>query len=192
MLTKSKEFRKFYHRYEYLKLELEETQEEFDEYDKDWNKRFGKYFNKIQTELWINEETGEVRKDIPDKKETKAPIPDKLKKLYRKLAPKVHPDRGGDKDEFNEVKEYYEDRDLLGLLSHASKHDIEIELDEEDDKLLENSCKKVANKIKFLQSSVIWNFYTGKDSMKKHCILQMELENKVKIDQKDYEDLLEN
>lgn len=192
MSTKSKEFRKFYHRYEYLKLELEEIQEQFDEYDKDWNKRFGKYFNKITTELWMNEETGEIRKDLPKEKEKKIPVPDKVKKLYRKLAPKVHPDKGGDQEEFNDVKEYYEDKDLLGLLGYASKYDIDVDIDDNDNELMEESCKKLNNKIKFLTNSVIWNFYRGEKKMKKHCILQMELENNVKIDIKDYEDLLEN
>ena len=192
MSVKSKDFRKFYHRYEYLKLELEETQEEFDKYDIDWNKRFGKYFNKIQEEFWVNETTGEIRKDKPDNSDKKEKTPEKVKKLYRKLSTKVHPDKGGDVNEFNEVREFYQEKDLLGLLNYASKYNLDVDIDENDYKLLEKNCAKLNNKIKFLRSSVIWNFYTGKDNMKKHCINQMEIENDVKIDVKDYEDLLEN
>lgn len=192
MSVQSKEYRKFYHKYEFLKLELEDIQQEFDKYDKDWNQRFGKYFSKIVTELWVNEDTGEIRKDLPEDKKKKIPPSDKIKKLYRKLAPKVHPDKGGDQEEFNDVKEHYEDKDLLGLLNYASKYDIEVDIDEDDSELMEQSCSKISGKIKFLKNSIIWNFYKGKDGMKKHCIMQLEIENKVKIDPKDYEDLLEN
>ena len=129
----SRILKKYSHKYEFLKLELEDFQDEFDEYEVTWKELFGKYFSNIKTEMWVNEETGEIRDkpptDEPEKKSTKA---DKVKKLYRKASTIAHPDKGGDVDDFNYIKTCYENNDLLGLISYASQNDIEVEVTEED------------------------------------------------------------
>ena len=62
----SRYLKKISYKYEFLKLELEETEEELDSYLSEWNKHFGKYFVQKESEMWVNEETGELRKDLPE------------------------------------------------------------------------------------------------------------------------------
>ena len=81
----SRYLKKISYKYEFLKLELEETEEELDSYLSEWNKHFGKYFIQKESEMWVNEETGELRKDLPEEdleKPKKKQKPEKLKKLY--------------------------------------------------------------------------------------------------------------
>ena len=56
-------YKKYSYKYEFLKLELKDFTVQFDEYNVEWKSIFGKYFNNIKTEFWVNESTGEIRKD---------------------------------------------------------------------------------------------------------------------------------
>ena len=189
----SRILKKYSHKYEFLKLELEDFQDEFDEFEVTWKELFGKYFSNIKTEMWVNEETGEIRdkppSDEPEKKSTKA---DKVKKLYRKASTIAHPDKGGDVDDFNYIKTCYENNDLLGLISYASQNDIEVEVTEEDREVLEKNCLRLQNKIKGVRSTLIYNFFTGNERRKKAVIAQLEHDHNVKIDEKDIFKQLEN
>ena len=56
----SRFLKKLTHKYEFLKLELEEVLEESEEYSLKWGQLFGKYFADKNSEFWLNEETGEL------------------------------------------------------------------------------------------------------------------------------------
>lgn len=189
----SRILKKYSHKYEFLKLELEDYQEEFDEFEVTWKEIFGKYFSNIKTEMWVNEETGEIRDKPPsDETEKKSTKADKVKKLYRKASTLAHPDKGGDVDDFNYIKNCYENNDLLGLISYASQNDIEVEVTEEDKEVLEKNCLRLQNKIQGVRSTLIYNFFTGNDRKKKAVIAQLEHDHNVKIDEKDIFKQLEN
>jgi len=189
----SRILKKYSHKYEFLKLELEDFQDEFDEYEVTWKELFGKYFSNIKTEMWVNEETGEIRDKPPsDESEKKYTKADKVKKLYRKASTLAHPDKGGDVDDFNYIKTCYENNDLLGLISYASQNDIEVEVTEEDKEILEKNCLRLQNKIKGVRSTLIYNFFTGNERRKKAVIAQLEHDHNVKIDEKDIFKQLEN
>ena len=61
------------------------------------------------------------------------------KKLYRKVSTKAHPDKGGNVEEFNTVKTYYEETDYIGLINYATNNDIEVDITKEDSTLLLDS-----------------------------------------------------
>ena len=171
----SRLLKKYSLKYQHLQLELEDTQEEYDLQEVEWKEIFGKYFNNIKTEMWVNQETGEMRDKPPgeeEKKKSKEKA-SKVKKLYRSASKIAHPDRGGSEEELN---------DLLGLISYASEKDIPFEVEEEDRELLELSCKSVQGNIRKLRTSLIWNFFNGDTQMKTRVIAQLELEHKIKID----------
>jgi|SaaInl1SG_22_DNA_1037389.scaffolds.fasta_scaffold28083_3 hypothetical protein len=179
----SRILKKYSHKYEFLKLELEEIQEQFEEYEIEWKSIFGKYFNNIQTEVWMNEETGEIRNTPPGQDEAKEKKYDKVKKLYRKASTKAHPDKGGNIDDFNDIKECYDNNDLLGLLSYASQNNIDFDVSDDDTEILDKSCLGLQNKITSLKSSLVWHFFTGDKRKKLGVILQLEQQYDVKIDQ---------
>jgi len=188
----SRFLKKYSHKYEFLKLELEEFQEQFEDYETEWKELFAEYFNNIKQEVWINEETGEISNEPPDKKKSKPKIDTKVKKLYRKASTIAHPDKGGDPEEFNKVKKYYENNDYIGLLNYASQNNIDVKVEAEDKALLENSCRKLQEDINKIRSTLIWNFFNGSLAMKKGVIVQLEKDHNIKIDAKDILNKLEN
>ena len=59
---------KISHKYEFLKLELEERQDELKDYLDKWNSIVGKYLMDKNKVMWVDEETGEVRIEEPEEK----------------------------------------------------------------------------------------------------------------------------
>ena len=188
----SKFLKKYTHKYQFLKLELEEFEDKFSDLEKTWKDIFSEYFNNIKQEVWVNEETGEISNEPPDTKKPKKRPSNKVKKLYREASRIAHPDRGGNPDEFNEIKKYYDNNDFLGLLNYASEKNIEVKVDEEDRELLETSCSKLQQDINKIRSTLIWNFFNGNLAVKKGVIVQLEKDHNIKIDSKDIFNKLEN
>lgn len=185
----SRKLKKLSHKYEYLKLELEELQEQSDEYTSEWSKLFGKFFIDRSREMWLNEETGELRKELPEEEEeetTKDAKPEKLKKLYRKLSTFLHPDKGGSPEVFSQLKEFYEAKNLIELLKLAGENNIEVEIEEEDRVLIENSCSNISHKIQNVQSTLSWLYFTGDKKKKLQVIMMVENELGIKIPKEDY------
>ena len=187
----SRFLKKLTHKYEFLKLELEEVKEEGDDYQVKWGQLFGKYFADKNSEFWVNEDTGELRKDRPedetdtDEIEPKPEKPKKLRDLYKKLSKHTHPDKGGDEDEFNEVKESYDKEDLLALLSLAGQYNIDFEIEDEDQEMVEKSCLSIENEINNTKSTLSWAYFTGDRSKKKAVLAMMEQQFNITIDPKD-------
>lgn len=183
----SRLLKKYSHKYQYLKLELEETQENYDSQEIEWKEIFGKYFSNIKTEMWVNQETGEMRDKPPgeEEKKKKKDKPTKIKKLYRSASKKAHPDRGGSEEEFTKLKSCYEKNDLIGLITYASENNIPFEVEEKGKALLETSCKSVQGDIRKLRTSLIWNFFEGDTQMKTRVIAQLEIEHDIKIDREE-------
>lgn len=184
----SRNLKKLTHKYEYLKLELEELEDLSDEYTLEWSKLFGKYFIDRGKEMWLNEETGELRKEPPkeeveSKKEEK---PEKVKKLYRKLSTLLHPDKGGSDEVFNDLKQFYESKNILELLKLAADYNIGYDLDEEDQQLIEKSCHSLSDKIENVQSTLSWTYFTGDKRKKLYVIKMVESELGIKIPENEY------
>lgn len=184
----SRSLKKLTHKYEYLKLELEELEEQSEGYTSEWSKLFGKYFIDRSKEMWMNEETGELRKEPPSEEEEtkKEDKPEKVKKLYRKLSTKLHPDKGGSAEVFSDLKQYYESKNLIELLKLASDYNIDYELDEEDEMLIQNSCYNISQKIEGVQSTLSWTYFTGDKKKKLHVIKMVEAELGIKIPENEY------
>lgn len=194
----SKKIQKLTHKYEFLKYELEEVEEALEDYMAEWNKYFGKYFRRQNDEIWVNEETGEVRNEEPKEevtqpnRRTRRAKPSRLKKLYKEISKHTHPDKGGDPDLFKQVLDSYEDEDLLELLKYAGLYKIDFQVEEDDEAIIEKTCSDFQNKIEQHKNSMAWAYFTG-DKKKKLAVIRMvEAMLKVEIKKEDYPpDLLE-
>lgn len=167
--------KKYKLKYDYLKLELEDTREKLKKYTLEWNSRFGKYFEGVPSkhEVWVNQETGEVRSEPPGQEVEPKPKSKNYKDLYRKLSLKTHPDHGGNGEDFTEIKEAYNSDNILELVSYADKYNIDYEFIKEDENYLIESCNKLEEEIKSLQKSLAWSYFTGDKEVKKRCIDQV-------------------
>ena len=184
----SRLLRKLSFKYEFLQLELEETEELADEYLTEFNKYFGKYFIDQQAEKWINEETGEIRDEPPGEEEQKKREPKhpKLKKLYKKLSTYMHPDKGGTDDDFARLKNAYDKNDLFSLMQLATENKVNVELEENDVELAEKSILRIQNSIQNHRNTLSWNYITGDKNKKLQVIKMLEMQLSIKINEKDY------
>jgi len=167
--------KKYTYKYNYLKLELDELQEKQNEYLQKWADFFGPYLAKKPVEAWKNEETGEIRfednkpndskkllKLSPKKEEDK-----NLKKIYKKITIKVHPDKGGRQEDFIELKRFYEEDNLMGMLRIAADYDIDIRLDDSHIDYFNKSCEGITKEMKGITESLAWDFFTSKPGKRK-------------------------
>lgn len=180
----SRVLKKLSYKYEFLKLELEEVEEEAEDYNKQWSVLFGKYFVDKSAEMWVNEETGEVRTDPPkDKKKRKLNPSQKLKKLYRGLSSKIHPDKGGNDKDFSTLKDLYDSENLLELLKLAGEFNLDYDIDEEDEKLIISSCDNLGKKIDNTKQSLAWVYFTGNIHKKKAVLKILEKDHGIIINE---------
>ena len=196
-------------KHEYLLLEEEDVRLELHSYVSDFERRFDKYYNnpksksssETQDYIWVNQETGETSTTPPsdedinseskkskDKRlESKSKKVDsvKMKKLFKKLAAIIHPDRGGSDEEFHKLNEAYDDGDLITLLNYAKKYDIEYEMDKSDSEIFEKNLNKIESEISRMKSTLAWLWGTGNLKSRMDVIKTVQRQTGWEIDESD-------
>ena len=111
-----KNLKKLIYQYKFLKLELDDKKEEHS----NLSVEFESLFSDIIPQNNFNEE--EIVKEALSKENVKkkpqGEIDDKVKKIYKDVAKKLHPDKGGDESIFKELNDRYNANDLLGVVEH--------------------------------------------------------------------------
>ena len=96
-----------------------------------------------------------------------------FKKLYKKIARKLHPDLGGDEKEFQQVTSAMQEKNFEKILDICDKHDILIEIDSEILQLLEEQILQIKEKINKEKSTYSWKLYScGKNVFCKNLVIQ--------------------
>tara|TARA_B100001964_G_scaffold115527_1_gene128776 strand:+ start:3571 stop:4218 length:648 start_codon:yes stop_codon:yes gene_type:complete len=102
-----------------------------------------------------------------EEKEEKIPY---ISKLFKKIARFLHPDKTNEKDEkeklqeeYLKVQKYYEEDNLIGLLSKANELNIKIdEIPEEMIKIIEKNIQTYREKIDIIKRRAAWLWCTVK------------------------------
>ncbi len=176
--------------YSYLKLEKEEVDEICDKVEKEMRDFFEKEFPEefkafnekndkdqkehTQKSLKETEETSDAtdEEEVPSKPPKNADI----KKIYRKIAEKTHPDKIGDDSQaeiFSEAAEAYQENNVAKLLDLASSLNIEFtELSEDTLKLLENNITSMNQYIINKKSTTAWSWHMTKTDEDKKMVIK--------------------
>jgi hypothetical protein len=157
--------------YDYLDLELEETQYMFDKYNKQFLKEYYNIDEPSEPKIVIPNET---TMELPDIEIDIDLEPDdlQLKKLYRLLSLKTHPDKNNgsqeSKEAFAEINKAYKDKNILKLFKFGLKYKIEINsvIIHECTTLFENSITDMKTKIEHIKKTVAWNWGISSDEEK--------------------------
>lgn len=146
--------RKLFLKIEYLSLELEETNENSQEYQKLFNRDFQReiqYLNSVQ-----NKEKIVIHPEI----NTTKSHPKFVQKIYRNIAKKLHPDisQAPNAEEiFKEVTDNYETNNLIGLIMTCNQHKISLpDLTDENIQEIEENIKVTENKINDQRKTLAW------------------------------------
>jgi hypothetical protein len=157
--------------YDYLELELEETKYMFDKYNRQFLKE---YYNIDEPSEPKIVTPNESNMDLPEEIDIESEEPEDiyLKKLYRLLSLKTHPDKNNGSQEskeiFDEINKAYKDKNILKLFKFALKYKIEINavIIEKCSALFENSIKEMQDKIEHIKKTVAWNWGISSDEEK--------------------------
>lgn len=149
------ELKKYYHKYKYLSIEIEEFQQEVEGLQKKW---YDTYRDKLENSPRYvdNEQELQPSNDDPPTTDNK-----NLKPLYKKLSKKLHPDRGGSDEEFVKFKEQYEKGDYFGLTETAIEHEIDLDDYEIGVDEYKQQIETLEKELKELKNNTFWWFYNG-------------------------------
>ena len=140
----------------------------FDKYNKQFLKEYYNVDEPSEPNIVIpsesdieNMDLGEIDAEIQEPEE---PEDIQLKKLYRLLSLKTHPDKNNGSQEskeiFAEINKAYKEKNILKLFKFALQYKIEINpiIIEKCTALFENSIKEMQDKIEHIKKTVAWNW----------------------------------
>jgi hypothetical protein len=182
MSIQQKKFKRLRKELQFVQSELEYVQEVlgewhliFEEYHRDYCKRKEIDLNQLNKQSSkkidqlipkpVKKENGVVLYENQKDKEV-------FKKLYKKIARKLHPDLGGDEKEFQEATTAMQEKNFEKILDICDKHDILIEIDKEMLKLLEQQISDTKEQIKKEKSTYSWSLYSCADDKCKDNVVK--------------------
>ena len=180
--------------YAYLKLEKEETDEICSSAEPEIRSYIQEHYPEHYKDFYSPPKTETPKESIEPPEEPEAPAEEKrippknkdLKKLYRKIAEKTHPDKVGSNQHsklFSKAAEAYAKNDIASLLEIAGSLNIELSiLSPESIALLESNIKTLAYMIHQQKQTAAWSWHQAKnEDEKKNIILHILRHNGVQI-----------
>jgi hypothetical protein len=195
----SRKFKKLTLQYAYLQLEAEEVNDictnveaEIREYIKQhYPEHYDGFFKSLPDNPGSNKvtENDQIEEEIPDLEDIEHEIKKKesknkdLKKLYRKIAEKTHPDKIGDNSLsqiFSDAARAYTDNDIAKMLEIAGQLNIEITgLGAESIALLNQNIHTLASEIHSKRNTAAWSWHSaGQNMEEKKRIIEFILKNR--------------
>ena len=142
--------KKLLYHYKFLKLELEDVKEEHSILAGEFETLFSDMIPKEEPEPIIDESEPNPKSDD-----------ESVKKVYKDLAKKLHPDKGGDEERFKKIVEDYQSNNLLGLIDTAVENDVDFNLSDDDEKKLEQIIEETKNKIEHYKTTLAYVWKNG-------------------------------
>tara|TARA_Y100000592_G_scaffold79253_1_gene124917 strand:+ start:7 stop:582 length:576 start_codon:yes stop_codon:yes gene_type:complete len=176
--------------YAYLKLEKEETDEICSSVEPEIRSYMEEHYPEHYKDFYSPPKTETPKESIEPPEEPEAPAEEKrippknkdLKKLYRKIAEKTHPDKVGNNSHarmFSEASEAYSKNDIATLLNLAGSLNIELlDLSSESLELLENNINTIAMEIYKKKKTIAWAWHESTSPEQKENLIRQVLSNK--------------
>lgn len=164
-----KNLKKLVYQYNFLKLELDDVKEEHSTLNAEFESLFSNIIPRDDTtpEIAVAEALEADKREKPPMEQ----IHDSTKKIYKDVAKKLHPDKGGDSELFRELNERYKKNDLLGVVSMAVDNGVEFDISEEEVEQLTKSISQIQNQIEEYKKTVAYVWKYG-NKMQRYGVLQ--------------------
>lgn len=152
-------YQKYLHKYLYLKEEVKDLKKQ----EKLNFKEFNEFFSTKEKEKKTTE--NQVEENLPPPKKPSNPA----KPIYRELSKLLHPDKGGDTDEFASISLLYRNSDTIGICLKAEEHGIDIKpyMTEELEKSFEGSCEGIEDEISKIKGTISWVWCNADNELEK-------------------------
>ena len=142
--------KKLLYHYKFLKLELEDVREEHSILAGEFETLFSDMIPKQETEPIIDESEPTVKASD-----------ESVKKVYKDLAKKLHPDTGGDESKFKDVVDNYQSNNLIGLIDIAVENDVEFNLSEDDELKIQKDIEDTKKYIEHYKTTLAYVWKNG-------------------------------
>jgi|TARA_B100000035_G_scaffold315080_1_gene333808 hypothetical protein len=157
----------------FLQLELEETRVIYKRSVEQFNTDFRKFMQNPQE---LKESPQQVEDDNNLIIDTEVED-DTFKQLYRKVAGKTHPDKGGDDEKFKEANEANKKKDLGKLLDIADEVGAEILLDDKMISEFKKQITAIVGNIETMKTTMAWTWVhtpaDNKEPLKEYILHQL-------------------
>lgn len=145
-------YKKWIHKYKFLQEDLIDVSNQWDIY-------YENFCEDFNLDVEENKEPTEIKVEkLPNR------ISDNLcKPIFKKLSKTLHPDKGGNNEDFVRISNYYRNQDIIGLYIISEKYNIDIDDLIIDDvlHLFELSCEKIEDQIMKKQNTIAWEWSTA-------------------------------
>ena len=159
----------------WLQSELEETKIIYKDCIEKFNTDFRNYLMGNDAPL---ESAPKISKDPLDEIQSDVDD-DTFKQVYRKVAGKTHPDKGGDSDKFKVANEANKNKDFGKLLDMADELGVEVPMNDKLKFQMEQQIKAVSDNITNMKSTMAWVWVhiepNSKDNMKQYILQQLDI-----------------
>ena len=182
MSIEQKKYKRLRKELQFVQSELEYVQEVLSEWHLVFEQYHRDYCKRKEIDLkQLNKQSKKKIKQLipkPQMKESGVILYDKkdkdvIKKIYKKIARKLHPDLGGDEKEFQEVQEAMQEKNFEKILDVCDKYDILIEIDKEMINFLKEQINEIKEKIKKEKSTYSWKMHLcGGNKLCKNVLVQ--------------------
>jgi hypothetical protein len=109
-------------------------------------------------------------------------VDEKLRKIYRNIAKKTHPDKISDvrlNDIYIMASKMYDTNDIMGIYSICDQLGIPYDLSIEDGEILKSQISMMKERVGFMESTFTWKWYHTDDEKEKSQILVDYIKSKI-------------
>lgn len=106
----------------------------------------------------------------------------KIKKIYREIAKKTHPDKVSDKrlnDFYIQAGYMYVEKDIAGIYHICDQLEIDYEFGEEETEIINYKIAVLKDRISFLESTFSWKWHNAENSNDKNQIILDYIKTKI-------------
>lgn len=106
----------------------------------------------------------------------------KIKKVYREIAKKTHPDKVSDRrlnDFYIQAGYMYAEKDIAGIYHICDQLEIDYEFGEEETEIINSKIAVLKDRISFLESTFSWKWHNAENSNDKNQIILDYIKTKI-------------
>lgn len=154
-------YKKWIHKYKFLQEDLIDTQTQLEKYIK----IFYEDFSSEEEESSDPVESNSLPERISD---------NQCKPIFKRLSKTLHPDRGGNSEDFIKISDSYRNQDIIGLYLIAEKYNIDIEdlITDEILPLFESSCTAIEEQITQKTKTIAWDWCNITDPIERDSTIK--------------------
>ena len=151
-------------------------------FDKKINRKIDEMIRERSAENVIESTPEAVEEESTEITLVEKVVDEKLRKIYRNIAKKTHPDKISDvrlNDIYIMASKMYDTNDVMGIYNICDQLGIPYELSIEDSDILKSQISMMKERVGFMESTFTWKWYHTEDEDERSRILVEYIKSKI-------------